>query len=169
MRPTKLEYFLNMATLVSSRSTCKRRAVGCVLVDGNDYVIATGYNGVGSGQIHCISKPCAGANYKTGEGLDKCEAIHAEQNAILQCRDVQKIKTAFITLSPCVTCAKLLLNTSCRTIIFDKEYINTDAERIWKNAGRNWIKSADAALGTKFSVDTTTDFTRLVLGKYLCD
>jgi len=80
-RPTQDEYFLKMAELVSTRATCARRKVGCVLVNSRKHILATGYNGVASGMPHCIDEPCPGANYPSGEGLDKCEAIHAEQNA----------------------------------------------------------------------------------------
>lgn len=130
------EYFLIMARLVSRRSTCARRQVGCVLVDEHKHVLATGYNGVASGKTHCTDKPCPGAKCKPGENLDLCEAIHAEQNAILQCKDSQKIRTAYITTAPCVTCTKLLLNTSCKTIVFIESYPNS-GRKIWN---RSWIK-----------------------------
>ena len=80
--------------------------------------------------------PAKEQNYKSGEGLEKCEAIHAEQNAILQCKNTELIEKAYITLSPCVTCVKLLLNTSCKEIVYLEDYVNKDAERIWKNANR---------------------------------
>ena len=110
-RPSKTTYFLAMAKLVSTRGTCARRRVGCVLSDQHGLVLASGYNGNGRGQKHCIDEPCEGAKYKSGEGLEKCEAIHAEQNAILQCRNTEEIEKVYITVSPCVTCVKLLLNT----------------------------------------------------------
>ena len=144
-----------MARLVSTRSTCVRRQVGCILVDKNNFVLATGYNGVGKGQVHCITTPCAGANFPRGKGLDKCEAIHAEQNALLQCKDTQKISKAYITMSPCITCGKLLLNTSCQEIIFSEEWVNLDAKRIWKNARRLWTP-ANAIVDSGIKVDPST-------------
>ena len=163
-RPNKTTYFLAMAKLVSTRGMCKRRRCGCILVDRIGRVLATGYNGNGRGQKHCIDAPCEGAKYKSGEGLEKCEAIHAEQNAILQCKDTELIEKAYITLSPCVTCVKLLLNTSCKEIVFLEEYVNKDAERIWKNANRIW-KPATTALETRIEVDSTTGFPKLVFSK----
>ena len=163
-RPNKTTYFLAMAKLVSTRGTCARRRVGCVLVDKHGLVLATGYNGNGRGQGHCIDKPCEGAKYKSGEGLEKCEAIHAEQNAILQCKNTEHIEKAYITLSPCVTCVKLLLNTSCKEIVYLEDYINKDAERIWKNANRLW-KSATPALEAGVEVDPTTGLPKLVFSK----
>ena len=56
-RPNKTTYFLAMAKLVSTRGTCARRRVGCVLVDKYGLVLATGYNGNGRGQGHCIDSP----------------------------------------------------------------------------------------------------------------
>ena len=163
-RPSKTTYFLAMAKLVSTRGTCARRRVGCVLVDKHGLVLATGYNGNGRGQGHCIDSPCEGAKYKSGEGLEKCEAIHAEQNAILQCKNTEHIEKAYITLSPCVTCVKLLLNTSCKEIVYLEDYVNKDAERIWKNANRLW-KPATTALEAGVEVDPTTGIPKLVFGK----
>lgn len=128
-------YFLKMANLASERATCKRRKVGCILVNSKKHVIATGYNGVAAGQEHCIDNPCEGAQLKSGEGLDKCEAIHAEQNALLQCRDVYDIQTVYCTLSPCIHCLKLLLNTSAQRIVFMEKYV--DAGRL----GDFWLKN----------------------------
>ena len=163
-RPNKTTYFLAMAKLVSTRGTCARRRVGCVLVDKHGLVLATGYNGNGRGQGHCIDSPCEGAKFKSGEGLEKCEAIHAEQNAILQCKNTEHIEKAYITLSPCVTCVKLLLNTSCKEIVYLEDYVNKDAERIWKNANRLW-KPATTALEAGVEVDPTTGLPRLVFGE----
>ena len=135
-RPNKDAYFLAMASLVSLRATCRRRRVGCVLVDANNHVLATGYNGVARGRDHCLDRPCPGADFKPGLGLDQCEAIHAEQNAMLQCKDTQSIETAYITVSPCVTCVKLLMNTSCKRIVFIEPYAHNQAAELWKG---EWI------------------------------
>lgn len=138
-RPTKEVYFLEMAKLVSTRGTCARRKVGCVLVDKLGHVLSTGYNGVASGENHCIDTPCSGASCKSGEGLEKCEAIHAEANALLQCKDVNEIDTAYVTHSPCVHCVKLLMNTSCRRVLFIEKYPHSDSERLWTKFGRVWL------------------------------
>lgn len=139
-RPTIEVYFNAMAKLVATRATCPRRQVGCVLVNKRNHVLATGYNGVASGQKHCIEHNCPGVNLPSGVGLDKCEAIHAEQNALLQCSDVYAIHACYVTVSPCITCIKLLLNTSCQHIFFSEEYVNIDAKKLWTEAGRFWNK-----------------------------
>lgn len=124
MRISKPDYFMLMAQVVAMRATCKRRSVGCVLVDYNDHVIATGYNGVPKGMPHCIDTHCPRADCISGQGLDLCDAIHAEQNALLQCGDVSKIKSCYTTTFPCIHCLKLLMNTNCRFIFYQQDYPN---------------------------------------------
>lgn len=151
MRPDLDRYFIDMARLVASRSTCVRRHVGCVLVDARNHVLATGYNGVPAGAIHCnepevLSLPtyarlafphaCAGAGAASGTQLDACLAIHAEQNAILQCRDVHTIAKAYVTAFPCPSCAKLLLNTSCREVVYLEPYGEGEGLDMWVKVGR---------------------------------
>ena len=143
-RLSKDEYFSRMADLVSKRATCKRRAVGCVLVSAAGHVLATGYNGVPAGSTHCIDVPCPGSQFASGTGLDACEAIHAEQNALLQCKDVSLIYTAYITTLPCMTCAKLLMNTGCKRIVYGQEYPQQEAKEFWKKNGRIILSAAEA-------------------------
>lgn len=145
MRPAKDTTWLNVAAEIARQSTCLRRAVGCVLVDARGHVLATGYNGRAVGLPHCLDTggkddyACAGAILKSGNGLDKCEAIHAEQNALLQCRDVYQIETCYVTTSPCVTCVKLLMNTSCRRIVFSEPYAHeAEARRLW-GVEKKWL------------------------------
>jgi dCMP deaminase len=130
-RPEPDEYFLRMALLVATRSTCPRRSVGCVLVDKHNHILATGYNGVPKGVVHCLDVPCRGADQKSGEGLDLCEATHAEQNALLQCSDTQAIERVYTTTSPCIHCVKLILNTGAKEIVFLESYTDSRPEDIW--------------------------------------
>ena len=132
-------YFLKMALLTAQRGTCARRKVGCILVNQKKHVIATGYNGNPAGQKHCIDYPCKGATAKSGSDLELCEAIHAEQNALLQCKNVYEIHKVYCTVSPCIHCIKLLLNTSAQHIIFCEEYINQEGKALWmKTNGLSW-------------------------------
>ncbi len=74
-------------------------------------------------------------------GLEQCEAIHAEANALLQCRDVEDIKTAYVTASPCIHCTKLLMNTGCMRIVFSERYPGHEVcEKLWteSNPMRTW-------------------------------
>lgn len=140
-RPTRDMYFLAMAALVATRATCVRRRVGCVLVDIHQHVAATGYNGRPRGLDHCSEgTPCAGAGAPSGTALDACEAVHAEMNALLQCRDVEQLDTCYVTVSPCLTCVKLLLNTSCQRVVAGAPYAHDAAAReLWARGGRLWV------------------------------
>lgn len=133
MRPTKDQWAMEMARVVSTRSTCARKAVGCVLTDVDGHILSTGYNGAASGLPHCDhSGDRAGREY--------CDAIHAEQNALLRCPDIRLIHSCYVTLSPCQTCCRLLLNTACRRIVVLEEYEDLTAKEIWEGAGREWVK-----------------------------
>lgn len=136
-RITVDEYYIAMATLASLRSTCVRRRVGCILTDSGNRVLAVGYNGVPRGTPHCISNPCVGANAPSGTDLRNCYASHAEQNALISCKDIQAIKTAYVTTAPCDSCAKLFVNTSCQRIVYLEDYPSS-GEHIWRLTGRKW-------------------------------
>ena len=155
-RMSKDEYFLRMASLVSNRATCLRRRVGCVLVSREGHILATGYNGRPSKWPHCNHRAedatlcdpteiylhaCHGAFSASGVGLDDCEAIHAEQNALLQCYDMFRINACYVTDSPCVTCTKLLLNTTCERVVFINQYPHAASAKLWlKECGRSWLE-----------------------------
>lgn len=139
-RPERDEYFVAMSLLAATRTTCHRRAVGCVIVNKLGHVLSTGYNGVARDTPHCKGNTlCSGANSPSGQNLDGCRAIHAEQNALLQCANVEDIEAVYVTASPCLTCVKLLLNTSCKRIVFSELYPHDEARLLWTNTGRQWI------------------------------
>lgn len=152
MRPDRDEIYLGMAGLIAKRSTCLRRNVGCVLINERGHILSLGYNGVAAGQDHCnegirnsedtynIGYPnaCEGSKSPSGRDLDKCEAIHAEQNALLQCPSVFEIHTAYLTVSPCITCIKLFMNTGIQRIVFSSEYPQKGAQSLAKRAGISW-------------------------------
>jgi dCMP deaminase len=133
---------LKMAALVAERATCTRRRVGCVLTNSLGHILSTGYNGPPRGFQHCTpDEPCSGASLPSGTGLELCEAVHAEQNALLQCKDVELIASCYVTTAPCVTCVKLLLNTSCQCIVFSEAYPQMyKAHELWVvKGGRFWV------------------------------
>jgi dCMP deaminase len=130
MRASADQYFMEIAKLVATRGTCVRRKVGAVLVNSRRHILATGYNGVPRGMVHCLDRPCLGAFEQSGQNLDNCLASHGEANALLQCKDVNEIDTLYVTVSPCVQCTKLLMNTSCRRIVFAELYPH-EASKVW--------------------------------------
>lgn len=157
MRPSTQEYFLSMAKLVASRGTCYRRQVGCVLVDGRNRVLATGYNGVPSGVPHCnhrnpeaqlgtVAFPqlCKGALAPSGTMLSDCQAVHAEANALISCRHPEDVEVAYCTASPCYQCVGYLLNTNCRSIVFSELYPHPESKDRWVSQGRLWLQFSDS-------------------------
>lgn len=112
--------------------------MGCVLVDARNRILSTGYNGVASGRTHCVDVACPGANLKSGMGLDSCEAIHAEINALIHCRDIYSVHKAYLTTTPCISCIKALLASSCQEIIASSEYPHKEAQNLWVHSGRSW-------------------------------
>jgi dCMP deaminase len=135
VRESKEVYFLKIAALVATRSTCPRREVGCVIVDNHNHIKATGYNGVPKGYQHCIDTPCGGQSCETSKGLNSCMATHAEQNALLQCNDTMSIDTIYCTTSPCITCSKLIANTSCKRVVYSSKYSDTSGIELLNSLG----------------------------------
>jgi dCMP deaminase len=160
MRITRDAWAMGVAEITAQRTTCLRRAVGAVLLNDKGHVLSTGYNGVAAGMAHCnetvyVSGPptvkhefgdkatypnaCPGAQSPSGTNLDGCHALHAEQNALLQCRDVYAIHTAYVTTAPCITCTKLFMNTGCKRIVFKEDYPTSGSE-LWAKTGKIWEK-----------------------------
>ena len=127
------QYFMSIAHQVAKRATCRRKQVGCVLVDEQYHIQATGFNGVARQAPHCLDSPCPGADLPSGTGLELCEAIHAEANALLQCSDVESVFAAYCTHSPCIFCARLLANTSCQFLFYATPYAHSQAlDFLWE-------------------------------------
>ena len=117
------EYFMLIAKVVSLRSTCLKRQVGCVIVIDKE-LISTGYNGAVRGFKHCVDIYDKCPREEVGahrcERYDLCPALHAEQNAIIQASKSSKaIKNAimYITIAPCITCARMIVNAGIEKVI----------------------------------------------------
>ena len=85
MQTSWTEYFMDLAKAVSTRSTCLRRKVGAVAVNPRHMVIGTGYNGAPSSMAHCTPETCIRVknHIPSGEKLETCKAVHAEQNLVV--------------------------------------------------------------------------------------
>lgn len=138
-RPPYDLWFMDVARVVSMRSTCARRSVGAVIVDETNHILSTGYNGVPSGMQHCTEVPCDGASFGEGKGLDVCQALHAEQNAIARLQDVRHAHTLYCTTAPCMMCTKLVLATPIGRIVAAVEYAASGRD-LWLKAGREWVQ-----------------------------
>jgi len=138
-RPDWDEYFLEMAKLVASRSTCLRRKVGAVAVK-DKRILATGYNGAPSGLAHCIDIGCLRVklNIPSGQRQELCRGIHAEQNVIIQAVlhnvDLNGAKL-YVTNQPCVTCSKMLISCGIKEIVILEGYPDSLALKMLKEAG----------------------------------
>lgn len=139
MRPNRDESMMELAGVISKRSTCPRRQVGAVLVDKYGRVLSMGHNGVARGEPHCSEgHSCGGEFYSSGTGLEACHACHAEMNALIFCPDVERIDTLYVTTSPCDLCIRYLINTSCRRIVYREHYDERPIQR-WKRAHREAV------------------------------
>ncbi|MGB2599981.1 MAG: cytidine/deoxycytidylate deaminase family protein [Candidatus Omnitrophota bacterium] len=138
-RPSWDEYFLNIAKLVATRSTCLRRNVGAVVVK-NKQVLATGYNGAPSGIIHCEEVGCLREQLRvpSGERHELCRALHAEQNAFLQAaRHGISLNggTLYITTQPCSICAKMIINVGVKKVVIEGDYPDELAVNLLEEGG----------------------------------
>jgi dCMP deaminase len=130
-RPNEHEYFLAIAVAAASRSTCDRKSVGAVVVrDG--HILSTGFNGAPAGLPHCDA---AGHNLVDGH----CSrAVHAEANAlVIAARHGAAVAGAdmYCTSSPCLNCAKLIINAGIKRVIFGETYGEIKALEWLRDAG----------------------------------
>lgn len=139
--------WLRVAFDISALGTCSRRKVGVVFIDKRGRIIASGYNGTAPGAAHCTDVACAGAHLPSGEGLDQCEAIHAEQNALTQCKFPDEVDVVYCTDSPCIHCVKMLASTGASRIVFGREYPHSTSKAYWQGLGRKWEHLPDGAPG----------------------
>ena len=121
---------MELAELVSSRSNCSRRHVGAVVVR-NRHILSTGYNGTPHGVKNCFDGGCLRCAHttKSGDHLEECLCVHAEQNAICQAALLGHSidgATIYVTISPCLTCAKLIINSGIREVVYAGEYAFLD-------------------------------------------
>ena len=126
IRPDWDHYFMEIAQVVSKRSTCLRRSVGAVIVK-NKQILATGYNGTPKGMPHCGEVGCLREqlHVPSGKNHELCRGIHAEQNAVVQAA-VHGVSveggTLYCTNQPCVVCTKILINAGIERIVYKDPY-----------------------------------------------
>lgn len=138
-RPDWDHYFMEIASVVATRSTCMRRRVGALLVL-NKRILSTGYNGAPSGLSHCLEVGCLREQLKvpSGERHELCRGLHAEQNAIIQAAvHGVAIKGAILycTHYPCAVCAKMLVNAGVSSLLLAENYPDSLAKDFFAEAG----------------------------------
>ena len=131
---------MEIAAVVAKRSNCCRRNVGAVIMKDN-HILSTGYNGTPRGVRNCFDGGCPRCNgaVESGTHLDECLCTHAEQNAICQAAFYGSSiagGTIYITISPCLTCAKLIINAGLKEVVYGGDYAFLDTvKKMFKVAG----------------------------------
>ncbi len=139
MRPDIDEYFLKLATVVAERSTCRRHHMGAVAVR-DKHILATGYNGAASGLKDCLELGCLRDEMQIPSGTrhEICRAIHAEQNVIIQA-SLHGVSlegsTVYCTHTPCVLCAKMLVNARIKRFVSYRKYNDDEYFNLFREAG----------------------------------
>lgn len=122
------ERYLEMASVWAKNSYCKRRQVGALLVKDR-MIISDGYNGTPSG----FENVCEDEN-----GVTKPYVLHAEANAISKVAksgNSSEGATLYVTASPCVECAKLIIQAGIKRVVYSDEYRLTDGIDLLRRAG----------------------------------
>src|SRR5437867_4493483 len=139
-RPSWDEYFMNIAKVVASRSNCMKRKVAAIIVR-DKRVVSTGYNGTPRGTRNCNEGGCPRCNRlaTSGTDLEECFCSHGEENAIVQAsyHGVSlKDGVIYSTFAPCLMCAKMIINSGIREVIYNMDYpLNENAFRLFSEAG----------------------------------
>lgn len=138
-RPGWDEYFMQVADVVSCRSTCLRRRIGAVIVK-DKRILATGYNGAPAGLKHCYETGCLRETLgvPSGQRHEMCRGLHAEQNALIQAAKYGisvEGSTVYTTTEPCGLCSKMLVNAGIVRIVFRDPYPDDLGRAILKEAG----------------------------------
>jgi len=125
-RPDWDEYFMDIAHVVAKRGNCCRRQVAAVIVHDRR-IISTGYNGTPRGITNCYEGGCprCASDAPSGTDLGECICAHAEENAIVQAAyhgiSVRN-GVLYCTLSPCLMCAKMIINAGIKEVVYETEY-----------------------------------------------
>ncbi|MDY6965166.1 MAG: dCMP deaminase family protein [Halobacteriota archaeon] len=138
------DYFMEIASVVAKRSTCLRHHVGAVIAK-DKRILSTGYNGAPSGLEHCLKIGCIREErrIKSGERHELCRAVHAEQNAIIQSAlhgvSIENA-TLYCTHQPCILCAKMLINSKIKRVVFKNSYPDIASLEFLEDAGIEVVK-----------------------------
>lgn len=152
-RISKDEYYLNISLAVSKRSTCLKRHYGCVIVK-DDRIVATGYNGSPRGEVNCCDLgKCKRPDAERYSDYTSCEAVHAEQNAIISA-SAEELKGATLYLAcedrrwsevnqnffnwkedidpvPCPLCMRMIKNAGIAKVVNGKGVVYQYGQRVF--------------------------------------
>ena len=144
-RPTWDEYFIKIMDMVGSRGSCDRGRAGCVITRENR-IIATGYAGSPSGLPHCdeVGHEMHTIIHDDGLQTRHCiRTVHAEQNAICEAARMGTSlngATLYIKMTPCYTCAKMIINTGIKRIVCAQDHHGGErTKQIFQEAGLDFV------------------------------
>ena len=148
IRVDKINYYLNIAQTVLQRSTCIRRAYGCVITK-DDSIISTGYNGSCRGMKNCSDIGICKReelNIPSGERYELCVSVHSEQNAIISAKTDLKGSTLYLVgidaktgelnsyTEPCLLCKRLIKNSNIERVIIRRTPTEYEVQYV-----KDWI------------------------------
>jgi dCMP deaminase len=139
-RPDWDTYFMDIAHVVARRGNCCRRKVAAIIV-AQRRVISTGYNGTPRGIRNCFEGGCSrcAGDAASGQDLGECVCAHAEENAIVQAAYhgiAVRDGILYCTNSPCLACARMIINAGLTEVVFEEEYnFSEQARHLLETAG----------------------------------
>mgnify|MGYP004600579671 CR=1 FL=1 len=158
MRRDKINYYLDLAEVVSKRGTCLRRLYGAVIVN-HDEVVSTGYVGAPRGRQNCTDLGfCLRSKLKIprGERYELCRSVHAEANAIISASRDQMLGGSLylvgkeadtgeyiVNSNSCAMCKRMIINAGIETV-----YIRDDADHYRVIHVEDWVEKDDSLSGT---------------------
>lgn len=142
--------FMDLAFTVGEWSSCYKqdRHVGAIIVK-DKRIVTTGYNGAPSGVSSCVDRDeCIRQTMgiKSGTCHEICYAVHAEQNAIIQAAKLGvsvEGATLYCTHQPCVICAKMIINSGIKKVVYKLGYPDDFSLKLFKEAQVEVVKFDD--------------------------
>jgi len=117
-RITMEDIWMQTAILLAQRSKCSKAQVGCVITTSDlRHVLGNGYNGYASGIDYICTK-------------ERCDCLHAENNAVIDTGSKYKDKVFFVTMFPCLSCAIQIINSGCSKLYYHFPY--RDGSKHWE-------------------------------------
>lgn len=136
-RPDWDTYWMGVVEAVSKRSTCTRHAIGAVVVNDKT-IVSTGFNGAPRDLPHCSEIGCLRDQMKIPSGTrhEICRGVHAEQNAIIRGDPSRMVGgTMYVNAKPCKICAKMIINSGIKGVVYIEHYPDNEGVEMLKQAG----------------------------------
>lgn len=136
-RPNWDEYFMGIADAATKRSTCLHRQVAAIIVKERQ-IVSVGYNGNLPRQSHCLDIGCAREDVPSGQRMELCRGVHAEQNAVaMAARFGNAVNGGYLytTHFPCSSCSKLIVRAGIVEVVYSVDYPDPLAKKLLNDSG----------------------------------